>query len=66
MFDDVVLAVAIGAQGRLRHAARQGLPVDAGAVLFDHFAVAHAAGIRNGGAESLRFGRQQFMRAAVA
>ena len=63
---NLVLAVAIGAQRRLRDAARQRLPVHAGPILLRHFAVAHAAGVRHGGAEGLRFGRQQFVRAAVA
>ena len=58
MFDDLVLAVAIGAQRGLGNAVRQGLTMHAGAVLFHHFGMAHAAGIRHGHAESLRFGRQ--------
>ena len=56
VFDDLVLAVAIGAERGLGDAARQGLAVDAGAVLLHHLAVAHAAGVRHGGAESLRLG----------
>ena len=63
---DLVLAVAVGAQRRLRDAARQRLPVHAGPILLGDFAVAHAAGVRHGGAERLRAGRQQFVRASVA
>ena len=66
VLEDLVFAVAIGAQRRLGNALGQRLAVHAGAELFDDFAVAHAAGIGHGGAEGLRFRRQQFVRAAVA
>ena len=65
-FDDVVLAVAVGTQRGLRDAARHGLPVYARPVLFDHFAVAHAAGVRHGGTKRLGLGVQQLMRAPMA
>ena len=58
--------MAIGAKRRLRDPARQGLAVDAGPVLLDYLAVAHAAGIGDGRAEYLRLGRQQLVGAAVA
>jgi len=66
VFDDLVLAVAIGAERGLGDAGSQRLAVYAGAVLLHYFAMAHAAGIRHGGAESLRLGGQQLMRAAMA
>ncbi len=66
VLDDLVLAVAVRAKGRLGDAAGQSLSVHAVAVLFHDVGVAHAAGIGDGGAESLRLGRQQFMGAAVA
>ena len=66
VLEDLVLAVAIRAQRRLGDAARQRLAVHAGAELLHHLGVAHAAGIGHGGAERLRFRRQQFVRAAVA
>ena len=66
VLEDFVFAVAICAQWRLGHAARQGLAVHAGAELFHDVGVAHAAGIWNGGAGGLGFWRQQFVRTAVA
>ena len=66
VLEDFVFAVAICAQWRLGHAARQGLAVHAGAELFDNVGVAHAAGIWDRGAEGLRFRSEQFVRAAVA
>src|ERR1019366_6159831 len=66
VFENPVLAVAVGAQRRLGDAARQRLAVHAGPILFGNFVVAHAAGVGNGGAERLRSGRLQFVRAAVA
>jgi len=64
--DDLVFAVAIRAQRRLDHAARQGLPVHAGPVLLRHFGVAHATGIRNRGTKRLGLGRQQLVGGAMA
>ena len=64
--EDRVLAVAIGAQRRLRNAVGESLAVDAGAILLHHLGVAHVAGIGNRGAECLRLRTQQLVRAAVA
>ena len=66
VFDDLMFAVAVGAQRRLRDAIGKRLAVNAGAVLLHHFAVAHTAGIRYSHAERLRFGRLHLMGAPVA
>ncbi len=65
-FDDVVLAVAVGTQRGLRDSARHGLPMYARPVLFGHFGVAHAAGVRHGGTKRLGLGVQQLVRAPMA
>ena len=46
VFEYLVRAVAVGAQRRLRDAARQRLPVHAGPILPGDIAVAHAAGFQ--------------------
>src|SRR5579871_6797127 len=66
MFENGVLAVAVGAKGRLRNATGQGLAMDAGAVLLDYIAVAHCAGVGDSGAKGPGFRSQEFMRASVA
>jgi len=65
-FDDLMLAVAIGAKRGLRDALGEGLAVNTGPVLFGDRGVAHAAGIGHRHSEGLRAGRQQLMRTAVA
>src|ERR1017187_675931 len=64
--EDLVFAVAIVADGRLGDTPGEGLAMHAGAVLIDDFAVAHAAGVGDGGAKRLRLGVQQLVGAAVA
>ncbi len=66
VFEDLVLAMAIGAQRRLTHAACQRLAVHAGAELIHHLGVAHAAGVGDCCAEGLGFRGEQFVGAAVA
>ncbi len=66
VLEDLVLAMAIGAQRRLGDAACQRLAVHAGAELIHHLGVAHAAGVGNRRAEGLGFRREQFVGAAVA
>ena len=50
-----MLAVAIRAEGSLRHAFSKRLAVDAGAVLLNYVAVAHVARVGHGHAEALGF-----------
>jgi hypothetical protein len=66
VFDNLVFAVAIGTQRRLGDAVSQRLAVYATAVLLYHVGMAHPASVRNRHPKSLRFGRDQFMGAAVA
>src|SRR5450759_4216642 len=66
VLQDLVLAVAIGAQRRLGNAAGQSSTVHAGAELLDHFGVAHAAGIGDRAAEGLGFRGEQFVGPTVA
>ena len=66
MFDDFVFPVAVRAQRRLRDTARHSLPVHTGLVLLGLAGVAHGAGIGRRGAESLTFGLQKLVGAAVA
>ena len=66
VFQNLVLAMAIGAKRRLHNAAGKRLPMYAGSELIYDIAVAHRAGVGDRGAEGLRFRGKQFMRAAVA
>src|SRR5690242_15866665 len=65
VFQNLVLAMAIGAKRRLHNAAGKRLPMYAGSELIYDFAVAHRAGVGDRGAEGLRFRGEQFMRATV-
>src|SRR5450755_4054291 len=61
-----VLAVTVGADGRLRNALGQRLPVYAHAELAGHLVVAHPAGFRHRCPERRRPGPQQFMGGSMA
>ena len=66
VFEDLVLAMAIGAERRLGDAAGQRLAVHTGAELVYHVGVAHAARIGHRGPERLGFRGEQFVSAAMA
>ena len=66
MPQDGVLAVTIGAQRHLRYPVGKSFAMNAAQVLFGNLCVAHAAGIRHGGAKRLRPGLLHLMGAAVA
>ena len=65
VLQDVVLAVAIGAQRSLGDTLRQGLPVNTRPVLIHDIAMAQPASIDDRRAKRRRFRRQQLVRASV-